>query len=350
MNKGRTKKNAKFILIILVLCIVAFGGAMLLKKDDDVLSGVMNMFETDTYIKDNYNGVYVYRESLGGSTHFFKGCSAEHVDHYIAIVNDKYYTYSSSCIGTFAFEEGKSKDLKIYTNEESKKFYIKYNDLVYTKDAAIRNIELQNNAVSFVGDININNYQTLFKQSQFEGGYYNVDKRKIGSLSVTLYIDIKHVKDEQFSIIIKDKLDVVHYSYTFDDFDHMPLLYPYGAYLVILEKNETSDRYMHNIKVIGEKGLVYNMYDHFPIVVDDINLDQNMNIYATFDKYTRKFKVLISNNKKMCVENGTTNDVTYYEFTVDYNYNKKGFDRPEFVKQGYAKDGCSYIDDIMGGK
>ena len=154
---------------------------------------------------------------------------------------------------------------------------------------------------------------------EYQTGYYNVDKRKIGSLSVTLYIDIKHVKDEQFSIIIKDKLDVVHYSYTFDDFDHMPLLYPYGAYLVILEKNETSDRYMHNIKVIGEKGLVYNMYDHFPIVVDDINLDQNMNIYATFDKYTRKFKVLMSNNKKMCVENGTTNDVTYYEFTVDYN-------------------------------
>lgn len=350
MNKGRTKKNAKFMIIIFVLCVIAFGGAMLLKKDDNVLSNVVNMFENDSYVKDNYNGVYVYKESLGGSTQFFKGCSADYINNYIVIVDDIYYTYSSSCIGTFAFVEGKTKDLKIYTNDENKNFYIKYNDLIYTKDAAIRSIELSNNAKDFEGEINVSNYQLLFENSQFSGAYYDVKGRKISSLSSSLYITILHVENEKFTIQIRDKHDNLHYEYTFSDFEHMPLLYPYGAYLVILEKNESADRYMHNIKVVGESGLVYNMYDYFPIIVDGVTLDQNMNIYATFDKYTRKFKMLMSTNKNFCVDNGTTNDVAYYEFTVDYNYNKKGFDRPEFVQQGYAKDGCSYIDEIIGGK
>lgn len=349
MNKNRTKNNFKFIVFILILCLVAFGGAMLLKDDDSVINDVINLLDSDNFIKDNYNGVYLYKESLGGSTNLFRGCTLEHIDYYIMIVNEEFYTYRSSCIGTFAFEQGKTKDLKIYSNEESKKFYIEYQDKVYTKDDSIRTITLENNVVKNENGFNVNNYQILFEQSQFPGAYFNVRNQKISSISTTMYINIVHEEGEKFKITINNKSNELIYEYTFENFKQMPYLYPYGSYLVILEKDESDTKYMHTIKVLGDYGLVYNLAEHFPITIDDVVLDQNTSIYATFDKYTRKFKVLLGNDKKMCVENGTTNDVTYYEFTVDYNYNIKGFDAPVFVKQGYAKDGCSYIEEVMGG-
>lgn len=348
MNKSRTKNNFKFFLFILVICLVAFGGVYLFNKDGDLADGLSELFGDNSSLKDNYNGVYLYEQSIGNSTSMFRGCSLDHIDLYIVIVDDLFYTYRSSCIGTFPFESGKVKDLDIFVNEESNNYYIKYNDLVYTKDLSIRHINIENNVAEYGDKFYVNNYELLFRESQFPGGYFNIQRLKIANLSNDMFIEFKHVDGERFDISLTNKENVLLYTYSFPNFDYMPMLYPYGGYLVILEKNELAHKYSNNIIAIGVDGPVYNLYDYFPIAVNGVVIDSNFSIFATFDKYDRKFKVFFSKDKNICVEDSDSTDVAYYEFVVDYDYAKKNFAQPEFVRQGLKNEGCNYINEILG--
>lgn len=351
MNKGRTKNNVKFFFFLLILCVVVFGAVYLLNSEDNALQDLIDNMNGESSIIDNYNGVYVYSMSVNGSKNMFRGCIIDHIDYYIMIVNDKYYTYRSSCIGTFPFEEGNTKDLEIYENKEANTFYIKNDGLVYAKNPAIRSVNVVNNLANYGEKFQVNNYQLLFEESQFPGAYFSVKRLEIDNLSSDMFIEFGHIFDERFKMTISGQFEGEVrelYSYIFDDFKHMPQLYPYGAYLVIIEKNESEDKYHHTIKVYNNEGIVYNLEQQFPIVVDDVSLDMNNSIFVKFDEYNRTFKLLIGNDKNMCVEESEDKTVTYYEFEVDYNYTLKGFERPVFVKQGYAKDGCKYVDEVMG--
>jgi hypothetical protein len=59
--------------------------------------------------------------------------------------------------------------------------------------------------------------------------------------------------------------------------------------------------------------------------------------------------VLISDTKQMCFENGSKDEISYYEFMIDYNYSTRSFEKPEFVKKGSKSDSCIYINEIIGG-
>lgn len=346
--KDRKKQSFKFFLFVIVLCFVAFGVGMLVRDENNVLSDLLDSFG-DSSFKDNYNGVYTYAEDLNGTKTLFKGCILSKINNHIVIINDRYYVYRSSCVGTFLLSEGKTKELDINTNEERKSYYIKYNDLVYYKDYTVTSLEVGNNFKTYNDKISLSDYQLLFRESQYPGNYFNVDPKRVDGLSTEINVEFKYIKNEEFTIKLYNRNGDTLYTYTFKDFNSMPEFYPYGAYLVIIEKDENDTKYNNNLKVVGEDGVVYNLNDKFPIIVDDVTLDRNKSIYVSFDKKNMYFRVIISDDKEMCYENSTDTSISYYEFMVDYNYSSKSFEKPEFVKRGFKNDSCVYINDILGG-
>ncbi len=347
MNNNRTKSNLKFLLFILVLCVFAFGGAMILNKDKN---GVGNLLDDllDNGIKDNYNGVYTYAEDLNGSKTLFEGCIASKINNHLVIVNDDYFVYRNSCVGTFPISNGKVKDLKIEVNEERQSYYIEYEGNMYFKNHSVTNVEVGNKYKDSSGDFVLSDYQLLLKESQYPDEYFDIKRKQIDGISSDIFIEFKHVKDEAFNINITGQKGS-SYTYSFKDFDSTPEFYPYGAYVVVIEKDENATRYTNKLKVISEESIVYNLDNYFPILVDGVTLDLNNSIHVSFNAKSRNFRILIANGKQFCYENSDSKDIAYYEFYVDYNYATKSFEKPEFVKIGYKNEGCVYINEIMGG-
>lgn len=346
---NRAKKNFKFFVFLIILCLLAFGGAMLLKNNNGSLNDFLDSFSNNSF-KDNYNGVYTYSDDLNGSKTLFSGCTLSKIDNHIVIINDKYYVYRSSCIGTFAIAEGDVKKLNIGVNEERETYYIKYNDQVYYKNHAVTSLNLGNNLKEYNDKYRLSDYQLLFREAQRPNEYFNLPLNEIDNSSSDLSMEFLHVKDESFTINVKNDDYATLYSYTFKDFNSMPEFYPYGAYLVVIEKEENEQKYSNNFKVIGESGIIYDLNDKFPIIVDDIRLDNNKSVYAAFDPKDRDFRILISDSKQMCFEKGNQNEISYYEFMIDYNYSTREFEKPEFVKRGFKSDSCVYINEILGGE
>jgi hypothetical protein len=355
----RTKNNFKFLFILFVACLLAFGGAMLLTGDDDSISDFIEGLKGDSFV-DNYNGIYEYSAELNGSKTVLRGCTLYEINHYISIVNDKYYLYRDSCIGTFYFGEGKVKDLDIGINEERKSYYIKYKDNVYYKSPGVTSIKVHNNLSDYNSNIPLTHIQLLLKETQFPGSYFSFGPFKIDGLSnkSNIFISFKHkgeensdplAVNEEFEYQITGKDGIELYTSSFKNFDSVPSFYPYGAYLVVIEKDETEEKYANKIKIFSDTEMVYDLESKFPIVVDDVVLDYNDSIYIDFDNVNRYFRVLISDTKQMCFENGSKDEISYYEFMIDYNYSTRSFEKPEFVKKGSKSDSCIYINEIIGG-
>lgn len=346
--ENRSKRNFKFFLFLIVLCLLAFGGAMLLKNDDNSLAELLENLGDDSF-KDNYNGVYTYDDDLNGSKTLFRSCILSKISNHILVINDNYYLYRSSCVGTFFLGEGKTKDLNILVNKERKSYYIKYKDKVYFKNPGVTSIEVGNRFIGYESQFPLKDYQLLFKETQFPNNYFDVGPYEIEGLSSHLRIEFKHIENESFKIIIYANDWKELYSYTFKDFDSMPYFYSYGAYLVVIEKDSSETKYANKFKVIGEKGVLYNLDDKFPIIVDDVKLDLSKSIYVTFNPVDMDFRLIVSDDKKLCYKDETSEDIAYYEFMIDYNYATKAFEKPEYVKRYYKNDNCVRINELMGG-
>lgn len=346
--KKRTKNNFKFFLFIFICCLVAFGGAMLFNGKDDSFARIIGSFKEDEFV-DTYNGFYSYSEDLNGSKTVFEACTLSKINNYILIINEDFYTYRSSCIGTFRFEKGKVKDLEIGENKERKSYYVKYKDNVYYRDYSVTTLEVGNSAKDKNYKLPLKHYQLLFKESQYPDAYYDLIFKEIDGLSSDIYITFKHIEGESFEVILYGEERTSMYNYIFKDFDSMPEFYPYGAYLVVIEKDETDDKYANRLMVFSETGMVYNLEEKLPIIVDGDQLDLNDSIYVDFDEVDRDFRVIISNTKKMCFDDTKEEGISFYEFKIDYNYSSKAFEKPEFVTKGKKGDSCVYINEIIGG-
>ena len=62
----------------------------------------------------------------------------------------------------------------------------------------------------------------------------------------------------------------------------------------------------------------------------------------------KDFDLLIGNDDKFC-DDGKKEGISFYHFKITYDYKKNNFTTPEYVKTGYYKDGCSYVNKIMKG-
>ena len=285
--------------------------------------------------KENYNGIYTYWEDLNGSKTVFAGCVVSRINHHILIINDSYYTYKSSCIGTFFFEEGKVKD------------YINYKDKRYNKDNVTNSLVLRNNAAEKFKKINLTTYSLLIKESQFNGEYYNIDKVTINGLpdSSKMTFSLKYA-NSFFNVILMVG-DNVLYDYSFKNYTDAPELYPYGAYIVAINKDEDSEQYSNKLVAVSKEGTAYNLDDMFPIVVNGVELDTDKSIHVSFNKKQRNFRIIISNDKKLCDEKSTEKEIAYYEFSVDYDYSLRSFTKPKFERLGFTGEDCDYINGVI---
>ena len=347
--KKRTKSHFMFLLFILCVCIIIFGVYFIVKRElipSDIIEGLTN---SDGVVIDNYNGVYEYRNDLNGSKSVSVRCNISYISDLILIFNDTFYLYRSSCMGTYLKESGKTKDLEIKENNESETLFINYKGKRYDKNYSITSIVPNNDIKNQLSNINLNTYQLIVKETEFEGNYYDIYSN-ISNISSNIKLNFKHIENGTFNLSLDIKADSL-YSLTVNNFDYLPDLFPYGKNVVIIEKNKTlgdNIKFKYNFKVVDEKGTVYNLYDYFPIVVDDVTLNQDNSIFIMFDYEKRVFRMLMGYDDKMCVTDDKSDDVIYYEFEIDYNYATNKFDKPLFIKKGTKSEGCAYVDKVMG--
>ena len=60
------------------------------------------------------------------------------------------------------------------------------------------------------------------------------------------------------------------------------------------------------------------------------------------------FIMLVGNDKQLCAVDDDSNDIAYYVFDINYNYATKKFEKPEFIKIVYKRDGCKHANEVMG--
>lgn len=346
MKKGNNKNTLTFFILFIIVCVFLVIVFLYFKTEGQLFSQVVQNITEFQSVKDNYNGVYTNIDSLNGTKTLFRNCTLTHIDNHILIINKDYYVYRSSCIGTFYLDSGKVKDLDIHEDLEKNTFYIKYDDKVYNKDYATTTLEVTTQPLKYEGDFYSADYQLLFKESQFENFYYDISGGIYGSSS-ELKINFKHLESESFEMTLKLK-DEILYQYYIKDFESLPMIYTFGGYVVIIEKNEETYKYNNTLKIFSNDGLVYNLDDMFPIIVDDVVLNNEKSIYILFNSSERNFRVIVSESKEIC-QSDDTKEVAYYEFKIDYNYSKKSFSKPSFVKLGYASSECKDISEIVGG-
>lgn len=349
-EKTRAKKTLTFIFVLFLVTLVVFWGySVFVKKNNNPFSNIVgNLTDDENKILDNYNGIYLSKDTFNGSLYIFSGCNISYISDYILIVNDDYFTYRSSCLGTYPKESGKVKDLNIKVDKARKSYSINYNGKDFIKDHSTIKIEPQN-INNKIEKIDLSNYNILIKETQFKGNYYNIKEVGINNISSKIKFNFIHNSGEKFTLkFTMDEREL--YSYYINDLENLPELYSYGKNIIVIEKNFSqygTMKYKYNFKVINENGVIYDLYDKFPITVDNVVIDENYSIFIAFDKSNRYFKVLLGYDDKMCVDNSNSSKIVYYEFKVDYNYSTNKFDDPVFVGRGLEKDGCGYIDGIL---
>lgn len=342
----KKKKNFLIFFIVFIVALVSIVVYLYVSTDGQFFSRVLENINSEES-KDNYNGIYTYEEDLAGSKTVFSGCVLSRINHHILIINDSYYTYRSSCIGTFFFENGKVKDLDIKQSEEDDSYYINYNDKRYNKDNVTNSLVLKNNAAEKIKKINLMTYSLLIKESQFSGAYYNIDDVTINGLPDNLNMTFSlNFKNEMFNVSL-DVEDQNVYDYSFRNYEDAPELYPYGAYVVAISKNENSDRYANKLVAVSRGGVAYNLDDMFPITVNGVELNTDKSIHVSFNKKQRNFRVIISNDKKLCDEKNKDKEIIYYEFSVDYDYSIGSFTKPKFERLGFTGEDCDYINGVI---
>lgn len=357
MNKTRAKKNLKFILFILVMCIVVFFGYYIIKGESNPIFGFINKIKEKDTVKENYNGIYTYYDDLNGSKFIFSGCSISRIANYLLIMDEDYYLFRSSCMGTYPKGSGKVKDLFIRLDKDKKDYIVTYDNKVYEKDYATMSIVPNNDISQKLKSIELSSYQLFMKETQFSGNYYDIKGARISGLSSNITMSILFDYDDGFDMfLVDDSNGHPLYDYKITNYDYLPDMYAYGKNVVVIEKGfnkNNPNRLGYNFKVVNLDGIVYKLEDMFPIIINDVTLNSNNSIFITFDASSRVFRMLVGFDDKMCVtsyEENEKNDIIYYEFTIDYNYSINGFDKPKFVRIGTKSEGCKNVDSIMGGK
>lgn len=358
MEKSRAKKTTLFLIVLFIICLLVFFLYYFVTgKENPLFNFIDKVTEPEKKLQDNYNGFYSNYEELNGSKFIFSGCSINKIANYILIIDDNYYTFRSTCMGTYPKGSGKTEDLDIQIDEEKNSYYIYYNDITYDKDTQVTNIKL-NNAIAEMEKVDLSTYQLFMKETQFEGNYYNLNHLAINNSNSRINMNIiRNEENNSFniSLVSNDKGNLTLYSKNVEDFAYLPDMYTYGNNIVVVEKDnneQNKNRYGNQFYVMRSNGIVYNLKEEFPIIIDGVTLNTNNSIYIKFDPAKRYFRMLVGYDKKMCVDNYSENEkdnIMYYEFSIEYNYSTNNFDEPKFQRIGRKSEGCQYVNNIKKG-
>ena len=349
VENERVKYAIRLIVGIAVLTVVVFVWDLIVNRKSSVKEIISNI--TPTKVQDTYNGVYTYSEDLGYKVSAFTGCSFSAVDNYILVINDDFYLFRSTCMGTYLKGSGKTDDLNIV--EEKKSYSITYKDNLYHRDYKVVSIVPNNNIAKQDGDLDLNSIVGIAKETEFEGNYYSMERRVYGT-NGTLIASFKPLETKEFQLTISSNESDANneegylYTYTIDDLDRAPVFYTYGKNLVIIERDSTASKYAYKFLVVNGNGDIYDYANYLPVKIDDQELNySNNSIFIVYDKTSKYFKIFLGKDKKFCKNDDTSDEIAFYEYSIKYNYTHNEFDKPEFVKIWRGVDGCSYIDEYL---
>ena len=344
MENERVLKTIKFLVAIAVLTVVVFIWNLIANREHGITDFLANM-TPEKRIQDSYNGVYTYEEDLGYKISAFTGCSLESVNNYILIINEDYYVFRSSCMGTYLKGKGETDDLNIV--ETNKSYMVKYEGNQYIRDFQTVSI-VPNNRISKQdsSSLDLNSLSGIIKETMFEGNYYKI-KREVAGISTTIIANLEHIDGNNYRLFFKAEGKEI-YSYNVTNPDKMPLYYGFGSNLVMLERESSAGKYSYQFKVLTAAGVTYNLVNTLPIKIDNVSLDYEHNsIFIVYDTSTRKFKMFVGFDKKFCVTNGDSSKIAFYEFEINYNYSSNTFEKPSFVKIWYENENCSYVEQYL---
>lgn len=351
MGNSRTKKTVIFLLILLIICIVVFSVYYFLVEHKNPFLEFFKNVTSEEKINDNYNGIYTYEESLNGSYYIFNNCSVTNIKNYILIKDDKYYTYRSTCMGTYYKEEGNTKDLTFVIADSNDTYMIKYNGNDYLKDVTTTYIKPNNEIGEKLKDLSTDSLQLIFDETQFVGNEYDISGKNIKNNKLLRFSYYK----EPGVIVIDNKSDkdkTTLYDYFVKDKSKLPKMYLYGENIAIVEQDDNksdSNKYAYMFYFLTPDGINYDLRKEFPIMVDDDIISYDRSVYVSYNPRKRNFTILIGDDKKMCddnFDNSNGDKIAYYEFELNYNYIENSFSRPTFVKKGYMSEGCRYVNSI----
>lgn len=345
VESERVKNSIRLLIGLAILTVVLFVGDLIFNRKGSVkemFSGI-----TNNKILETYNGVYTNHEDLGYRIVAYSGCSVESVDNQILIINDDFYLFRTSCMGTFFKEKGHTDDLNII--EKDKAYEVHYKDITYKRDYKTMSIVQRNTVASKEGYLDLNSLNGIVKETMSNDEYYDIERNVDGlDKSSPLLAIFKHKDDGDFSLSFW-KYDDKLYEYTIHDINKMPLYYTYGGNLVMLERESSDSLYSYKFKVLTRGGMTYNLAEKLPVNVDGESLDYNKSVFIVYDQKDKEFKMFIGNDKKFCVENGNKDKIAFYEFSIKYNYQKNEFDNPLYVKKWYEHENCDYINQYLKG-
>lgn len=350
IENERVRRVIKLLIVLAALTVIVFVWT-LLKNRDTSINDIIGDLRAKPKLQDSYNGIYVYEEPIGEKRYISKNCTFSYIDNYLIIVDDDYYLYRSSCMGTYFKGSGKISDLNIANT--STEYYVIYNDLRYNKTIRVKTVYPNNAIESFTGALDINNLKIITKETQFDGNYYLL-KRKTQTSDKKGGIDFtyEHQADDTFLLSFLHRGETV-YSYTIRDMDMFPEYYHFGDILVTIEKGygTTRDKYGYKLKAISKTdGVIYDLDTKFPIMIDDVKIDtEHYSIYIYYEQYRKYFRIFAGNDKKFCKGNGDSNRIAYYEFRVGFDSTNKTLEKPVYVKTGYENESCSYIEQFVKG-
>lgn len=301
-------------------------------------------------VLDNRNGIYVYSEIPDEFLKVSSACTITKIDYYLAIINKKWYSYRGSCLGTYQISEGSVEDLDVKYNSERKEYSVTYEGNKYIKNPNILTIGPKEIFITSKQNVALDGYKLLAKETMFDGHYYIFDRYISGVGGVMVFG--KEEASQPYSLTImaaKEKNEEYMYKYTSHNLDDFPQFIAFNKKIAIREKYNTGGKINYTLKLYEfSKGVVYDLNSVFPITVNGTQLNNNENyVYLDNNANRHYYVMLVGYNQNFCVEGSESDNVAYYEFKVEFDYNSYSFKTPTFVRAWYEKEGCDHVKKIM---
>lgn len=348
MNKKKAKINIIFIIMIILL-VVTF---LMIKFEFNPISYLLNMGEEDKVTEtsvSNYNGIYRYKESLNKSYKLYSNCTLSYYDYYIVILNENFYRYKSNCVGTFKIAEGKTRMLK-FSETVEKNTVITLEGKEYLKTDYINSVVEGNYFKDTVDDnsrLYADTYHVLLKEAQLPGREFNLKDASLTFSNVNFPFTFKVMEDKSFDLKLFGSNDSIIYNYKVKNLDDLPLFLGFGQNLTVIEPIADAFKYSYTFKAYTRDGMSYDLKTKFPITIDGDTLYYTDNIYIKYSPSENVFVMLVGDKREFCENKSHSKDVAYYVFHIKYDYVKKNFNNPKFIKKVYKNEGCSFVKELM---
>ena len=344
-------KRILLILFLIILIAVAGIAVYSFTTHKNMFTKIIDNITKET-VEDYHNGIYYYEVPLGKSYNIFSGCNVSSITTYIVVMNDTFLVYDGSCLRNKLINEGKTEDLVFSIDKETNKYQITYEDHIFKKNDKVNSIIATNKLITDYRTSSLETLDFIIDTVETEGDYFPINVRLSG---VTKSYGLKFEYNEntkKFTESISQSENGL-YSITFDKKEDRPLIYYTNNNLAILEKSkyivsEENFLYRYNL-VLLTRERAYDLKSEFPININDVRLDYSKNVYITKGK-NNTFKLIVGNENTFCNEDKKdSDDISYYEFVIKYNFERDNFDSPELVKIGKYNEGCGYVNKYFFG-